>query len=146
MVTITWPTNTTEITDAIREAIGRDVVFYVLAGSSECPACNLDPTTGTSTDSFCEVCSGSYYIPIYSGATILGHVFWVNHDILNWQTGGQLYDGDCNIQIKYTQDNITILDNTKWVEVDGKSLEIKSRDMRGVPQVNRILLTLIEND
>lgn len=143
-MTITWPSNTVQIIDEIRNAIGREVIFHTLAGSTECPVCNLDPTTGTSTDSFCEYCSGSYYIPIYSGISISGHVTWNDHDILNWQTGGMLFDGDCRIQIKYTEDNITVLNATKWVEVDGKNLEIKRRNMRGVQPVNRIILSLIE--
>lgn len=144
MTTITWPENTTEIIDAIRGAIGRDVTFYVLAGSLPCPACDLDPTTNTSTNSFCEICSGVYWINTYSGVSISGHVTWNDHDMLTWQTGGQLFDGDCRIQIKYTPENITVLDNTKWVEIDGKTLEIKRRNMRGVQQVNRIILSLIE--
>lgn len=143
-MTITFPSNTAAIIDEIRGVIGRDVIFYTLAGSTECPVCNLDPTTGTSTDSFCETCSGVYYIPIYSGVSISGHITWTSSDILNWQTGGQLFDGDCRIQIKYTPENITVLDATKWVEVDGKSLEIKERSLRGVQQLNRIVLSLIE--
>jgi hypothetical protein len=144
MTVITWPSNTTEIIDEIRNAIGRDVIFYTLAGSLPCPVCNLDPTTNTSTDSFCETCSGNFWMPIYSGIMISGHVTWNDHDMLNWQTGGQLFDGDCRIQIKYTPENITVLDATKWVEIDGKSLEIKRRNMRGVQQVNRVILSLIE--
>jgi len=141
---ITWPSNTKSIIDEIRGAIGRDVTFHIVASSIPCDYCDLDPTTNTSIDSFCPVCSGNYWIPVYSGVTISGHVTWGNADILNWQTGGMLMDGDCRIQIEYTPENITVVDATEWVEVDNKELEIKKRIYRGVKELNRIILNLIE--
>ena len=143
---ITWPSNTVTIIDEIRGAIGRDVTFIVLASSVPCPVCSLDPVTNTSTDSFCLVCSGVYHIPVYSGYTTSGHVTWGKLDKLEWLSGGQYYDGDCRVQIKYTTEHVTIVDNTKWLEVDGKQMEIKKRIYRGVQPLNRILLDLIERD
>lgn len=146
MSRITFPSNTKEIIDQMRGAIGRNVTFVVLASSTACPSCGYDPITRTSTDSFCETCSGEYWIPIYSGYTVSGHITWGKADILNWQSGGQQFDGDCRVQIEYSTRNIEILDITDHVIVDNKILEIKKKILRGVRELNRILLDLIERE
>jgi len=63
-----------EVIDAIRGAIGRDVTFNIVASSTGCPDCSLDPVTNTSTDSFCQTCDGKYWIPVYSGVVVSGHI------------------------------------------------------------------------
>jgi len=147
MTTISWPTaHDKEVTDAIREAIGRDVTFWYLAGTTPCtePTCSLDPVTNTSTNSFCAVCSGLYNIPIYSGAVINAHVTWGYSEQLGWVTGGQLDEGECRVQIEYTPANVTIVNTTKWVEVDSRIMQIIKKIYRGVQSINRILIDLIE--
>lgn len=144
MTTITFPTNTTEVIDDIRGAIGRPVDFYSIVSTSGCPICALDPITNTSTDSFCPVCSGAYWLPTYNYTTISGHIMWGQIDKLQWESAGQYYDGDCRIQIKYTLANFDLLDNTEYVMVDGKKMDIRNKELRGVPQINRIILYLIE--
>lgn len=143
---ITFPETTTETIDAIRGTIGRDITFVVTVSSISCHVCELDPITNTSMDQFCVYCSGLYYTPVYSGYTISGHVTWAGADIMGWVTGGQYFDGDCRVQIKYTAENLTIVDNTKYVEVDNKILTIKSKILRGVQNLNRIILDLIERE
>lgn len=143
---IVFPNNTTEIIDAIRGAVGRDVTFYYVYSSSPCPICTLDPVTNTSTNSFCLVCSGTYWIATLSGYVVSGHITWGQADMLQWNTGGQYYNGDVRVQVKYTPELVTILDETEYVLVDGKSMQINSRMYRGVPQINRILLDLIEQE
>ena len=146
---IVWPSNTTEIIDEIRFAIGRDVDFYIVASSIACPVCDVDPVTNTSTDSFCPTCSGVYWIPVWSAYTISGHITWANADILTWPVGGQQFDGDVRVQIKYTPENLTIVDDCQtegYVIVDTKTMEIKSRILRGVKQLNRILIDMIERE
>lgn len=146
MPTISWPSDTVEVIDDIRDAIGRDTTWYYVASSIACSGCTLDPVTNTSKNSFCLICSGMYWIPVYDYSTIKAHITWGPLDRLNWLAGGQMFDGDCRLQIKYTNSNITVVDNVKWVEVDGKKLEVSKRDYRGVPQLNRIIVDLIESD
>ncbi len=138
-----WPSNTGLIVNAIRDEIGREVTF-VSHTVSGCSICTLDPFTDTSTNSFCPSCSGLYWIPTYSGTDILAHITWGQADILNWYTAGQQFDGDVRLQIEFTVANLATVDNCDWVEVDGKSVEIKKRILRGVKPINRILLDCIE--
>lgn len=140
---IVFPENTEEVIDAIRNAIGRDVLF-VAEVKVPCSACSIDPVTNTSTNSFCLVCSGVGYIITYSGATISGHVTQGQTDYMQWTPGGQYYDGDCRVQIKYTPENITIIDNASYVMVDDQKFDIRKKTFRGVKNLNRILLDLIE--
>lgn len=146
MVSITFPSSihTTDVIDKIRTAIGRPVTFTVISDTAECSICSLDPNTGTSVDSFCPECNGEYYILTYSGVQVSGHVTWREADDLQWVTGGQLLDGDCKVQIKHTPQNLTIIDTTETVNVDGKIMEIDKKIFRGVPTINRIILLLKE--
>lgn len=142
-MSITWP-ETVTIIDDIRHAIGRDVNFYFINASNPCPLCNLDPITNTSTDSFCPVCSGVFWLYTYSGVSISGHVTWGYSDQMAWATGGQIFEGDCRVQIKYTPENVTVLDKTLYLDVDGKRMSIIKTIYRGVQPINRILLDLRE--
>lgn len=147
MVNISWNTPfEIEVVDAIRSAIGRETIWYTVASSIPCDICSLDPVTNTSTDSFCPQCSGFYWIPTYSGVTISGHITWGPADKLAWETGGQMFDGDCRVQIKYTPENASVVENAKWVVVDQRLMQINKINLRGVQQINRILVDLIEKE
>ena len=145
---ITFPSDTKKIIDAIRTAIGREVIFVTNETPSGCTAsgCSLDPIANTSTNSFCTVCSGNYWIPVYIEYTISGHITWNPSDILNWQSAGQLFDGEVRVQIEYTDTNIHILDITDHVILDNRIMEIKKKFFRGVKPINRILIDLIEKE
>jgi hypothetical protein len=144
---ITWPTaQDTEVVDAIRNAIGRETIWYVIASSVACSICSLDPVTGTSTNSFCELCEGNYWIPTYSGVTISGHVNWGASEQLGWVTGGEMMEGDCRVQIKYTPDNLSTVNDARYVMVDGRRMDIVKRIYRGVQSINRILVDLTEDE
>jgi hypothetical protein len=145
---ITFPNNTKEIIDKIRLAIGRPIEFVTTESGTPCPAsgCDLDPIANTSTNSFCLTCSGMYWIPEYGSYTISGHIAWGKDEILKWESGGQWFSGEAGAQIEYSDTNITILDKTNYVVVDGKKLEIKKKLFRGVKALNRILLDLSEFD
>jgi hypothetical protein len=140
---IQFPSDTDETIDSIRNAIGRNVTFHYKSTSTPCPDCSLDPSTDTSTNSFCQTCGGYYWIPVYSDLIKKAHILWGQMDILNWVSAGKLYDGDCRIQVKYEDDLLTILPDVKYVVVDGKHMEIKKKEFRGVPEINRIILYLI---
>jgi hypothetical protein len=141
---IAFPTNTKEIIDEIRDAIGRPVQFMVIASATACPACYLDPVNNTSTDSFCPVCHGAYWIPVMSGTMVTGHVSWGKSDQMRWETGGQWWEGSCGVQIEYTPENQILVNDAIYVVVDDKEMEIRKSMMRGVKDINRILIDLIE--
>jgi hypothetical protein len=143
---ITFPSNTKEIIDDIRGAIGRNVTFYIVASSTACSVCSLDPVTNTSTDSFCPVCSGVYWIETLSGVTTSGHITWGKADKTNWVTGGQFFEGDCRLQIEYTDSLVSTVDSAKYVIVDDKKLTVRAKELRGVPTLNRVVLTLEEEE
>lgn len=131
------------ITDDIRGLIGRCVDFYVPTYSG-CSVCSLDQYHNTSTDPFCPTCSGVYWIPSYTITSVSGHITWKPAEILNWQSGGQLFDGDCRVQIKLQDGTEDMLDNTEYVVVDNRKMEIRSRILRGVPTPYRVLVDLDE--
>ena len=109
-MTIVWPGPETKlITDAIRGAVGRLVTVVVPAVTAACTVCSLDPVTGLSTDSFCPVCSGSYWITAYSNYTMSGHITWYPMDSLDWRTGGQIFNGDVRVQVAYTPENLAAI-------------------------------------
>jgi hypothetical protein len=143
----TWPTEFEKnVVDSIRDAIGREIIWYIVASSTPCPDCSLDTVTNTSTDSFCPTCSGDYWINVYSGVPVSGHVTWGYSEQLGWVTGGQLDEGECRVQIAYNVDNLSTVDNAKWVEVDGKTMQIVNKKLRGVKEINRILVDLMEKE
>lgn len=130
------------ITDDIRNLIGREAIFYS-ATLSGCSSCSLDPVTNESTDSFCAVCGGVYWVKTYVGTSLTGHITWGAGDVLDWRAGGQMFDGDVRIQIKYQSGTISMLDNTEYIVVDGKKVEEKKRILRGVPTIYRVLIDCI---
>jgi hypothetical protein len=133
----------TEVIDSIRNLIGRDVTFYT-EYKVPCSACSIDPVTNTSVNPFCIVCSGIGRIITLSGTPVLAHITHAPAQGVQWVSGGQLPDGDCLIQIKYSAENVTIIDNCSYVLVDEQKFDIKKRILRGVKQLNRIILSLIE--
>jgi hypothetical protein len=145
-MTITFPTDTADIIDAIRTAIGRPTYWYTENTSTACPVCTLDPVTNLSTNAFCNICNGAYWIKTYTTNTISGHVTWAFSEQLGWQTGGQMMEGDCRVQIDYTLENVTIVDTAVKVEVDGKDMQVIKKTLRGVPQINRVLVDLKERN
>lgn len=135
-----------EFLDAVRNAIGREVSFHYVASSVPCSSCNLDPVNNTSTNSFCPVCSGTYWIPVNAVESVLAHITWGKSDTLSWASAGQYFEGDCRIQIKYTQANLNLINNAKYLTVDGKNMRIENKLFRGVQEINRILLDLSEQE
>lgn len=142
-MTIIFPSNTAEVIDEMRLAIGRYVNFYTETKSG-CWNCSIDPVTGNSTNPFDTVCSGTGYITTISGTSILAHITHKPLDNLNWVSGGKLMDGDAMIQIAYSDDNITLVSNCDYLEADSKRFSVKNTEYRGVPAINRILVTLVE--
>jgi hypothetical protein len=142
---IQFPDNSTEIIDQIREEIGRPATFFIKE-SVDCPNCILDPVTNTSTNSFCPVCSGIGYLVAYSGVVISGHITHAPGEIQQWSSGGYVFDGDAKLQIKYTLTNREIVARTSYVLIDEQAYTIKKKTLRGVREINRIILDLLERN
>lgn len=142
-MTISFPSNTRETINAIRDAIGRQITFQTVV-TAPCTAsgCGVDPITNTAINSFCTVCSGKGYTTTISGDLYTAHITWKPEGILNWIVGGQYYTGDCLVQVEYTDDSIDVINGAKYVVVDDKRLRMKGKILRGVPAINRVLLEL----
>lgn len=147
-ITIPWANNTTEIIDAIRETIGREITIYVSVSGTACPAsgCFLDPITGLSTNPFCPVCSGFHWINTLSGYPVQSHLHYGNIDLPVWTPGGYIVEGDLVAQIKYTVANVGAVENAKYYNVDNKKYIQKKVSYRGVPTLNRVLIELEEQE
>jgi hypothetical protein len=139
MTEITFPSDTRSAINAMRSAIGRPVLFYSPT-ITECTACSEDPVTHTSTNPYCTTCSGIHFISVYNPVTITGHITWGASETLAWSVGGQYLEGDVRVQIEHTAGNISILDTTDYIELDGKRFRIDHKTYRGVPTLNRIIL------
>ena len=146
MTDIVFPSNTHEIINKIRDAISRPIIFVIVTSSTICPVCSLDPITGDSDNSFCEICGGEYYIPVYDEIVVSAHINWGQVDDHNWMSGGMIYDGSMNAQIELTDANNILADTAVCVLIDDKEFEIKRKMLRGVKSLNRILLSLIESE
>ena len=145
---IAWPNNTEEVTDAIREAIGRDItIFYTVSGiPCTVSGCYLDPVTNLSTNQFCVTCGGNYWLETTSGYIINAHVRMLGLDVPYWAAGGIVFQGDAQVQVKYTPETFYVVENSQYFDVDGKIFIKKSFDTRGVPDINRIVVTLVEKE
>lgn len=139
---ITFP-DTTDTVDAIRNAIGRPVTFYT-QNKVPCSACSIDPITDTSVNSFCTVCSGVGYIVTFSGVSISGHITHAPAEQMQWVTGGQLVDGDCRVQVKYSPETFAMLEQVSYASIDGSTFDVRKMMLRGTPTVNRILIDFIQ--
>jgi hypothetical protein len=144
--TITWPSNTREIINAIRGAIGREVTIAVPNTASGCSVCSLDPINNTSTDPFCDTCSGMYWIVTHAEMTVSGHVRWYPFDEPIFTTGGKVFDGDCVVTIEHTDGNLTAVQAADWFIVDGKRMVLWKYLLRGKKPINRIRLMLKEEE
>jgi hypothetical protein len=147
-MTITWPNNTVEKIDEIRDAIGRDLTIMVTVSGIACTAsgCSLDPVTGFSTNPFCPVCSGKYYMNTTSGFTVTAHCVSKRLDEPIWTTGGLVVEGVARAQFKYTPSAIWAVENASHYIMDGKKHFADSVSLRGVPDINRIVVTFEEQD
>lgn len=149
MTIVSFPEGTATVIEEIIDNIGRNVMFMQVTYSGcTYSGDSLDPVTNTSTNSFCPVCSGLYWIPVLSGIEIKAHITWKPSDVLQWESGGQLFTGDCLVKIPYSVDNYTATKNATYIVVDGKKMSKtkKGATLLGVPTINRILMELNEED
>jgi len=145
---IYWPSDTVTVIDAIRDQIGRYITINVSISGVSCsnPTCSLNPVTNLSTNQYCSVCQGNYWVDTISGFQTKAHITWKPAEKPIWETGGMIVDGDCLIQMKYTVSGIGAVNNADTFEVDGKTLIKQSAEFRGVPDINRIVVVLKQKD
>lgn len=141
-----FPSNTRETIEQIIDMIGRDVTFYIVDTLSGCNLCTLDPISNTSTDSFCPTCSGEYWIPIYSGWTVKSHVTWGRSEDKAWMTGGIIDDGTATVKFMHTPEAEEIVHSAEWVVVEDREMDVDGITLRGVPEVNRIIVKVKEKE
>lgn len=147
---ISWPSRVHRETviDEIRHAIGRDIVINIPITGIACDNASdsLDPVTNLSTNQFCPTCHGTYWLNTTSGITVSAHVTWKPSEIVGWYPGGQIVEGDCLIQIKYTVSSYAWATEAENFIVDGRTLKRRSITLRGVPELNRVLIALDEQE
>jgi hypothetical protein len=138
---IQFPANTRDQIESMINADGRNVEFFTqtLSGCYY-SGCSLDPVTNTSVLSLCPVCSGRYWIPLYSGYEIKAHVTWKFSDYGQFNTGGMTFLGDGIIKVMYSGPYMDVIENTEYAVVDGKEVNIEKVTLLGIPSVNRIVL------
>jgi hypothetical protein len=141
-----FPSNTRETINDIINEDGRPVSFYVVDTISACPLCSLDPITDTSTDSYCPECSGVYWIYTYSGWDVTAHVTWGKSENRAWETGGMIDNGDCTVKFIYSGGYENIVHSSQYVMVDNRRMNVEKIILRGVPSVNRIIVSLREEE
>jgi hypothetical protein len=137
--------DSTEITNKIREGVGRLVTFYK-EYKTDCPTCELDPVHQTSLDSYCVTCSGRGFLISYSGVSMKAVITNKPMDTQQRYTGGYTFDGDCLIQVEYSPTNLEVVDGATFIEVDATNYTVKNKILRGVPELNRILVNLKQKD
>lgn len=142
-----FPSNTRDIIEQIIDMDGRQVTFQVFTYSG-CQDCNLDPISGNSTDSYCPTCSGEYWIGTVSGWDVTAHVTWGKSEEKSWETGGMLDNGDCTVKFMHTPEAEEIVHAAKYVIVDDRTMVAIPGGiiLRGVPEVNRIIVKLREKE
>lgn len=135
-----------QIEEIINNSTGRDVDFFYVYSTYECPACDLDPITNTSQDSYCLVCSGVHWIDTYSGITMSGHVTW-KYDYKNeFETGGRVFIGDAQVKVLHTDEREDFIKNdVKYLIVDDKTMDIVKTTLLGNP-INRIIVSIKERE
>ncbi|RPI81233.1 MAG: hypothetical protein EHM34_08910 [Nitrosopumilales archaeon] len=128
--------------------IGRNVEFFYVYSSQACPAsnCDLDPVTNTSTNSLCPVCSGTYWIDIYSGVTMSAHITWKFDYQNEYETGGLVFIGDAKVKVMHTPEREQLIKQAKYVIVDDKTMNIEKTTLLGAPAINRIIVDVKEKE
>lgn len=134
--------------DSVREAIGRNVIFYTTT-SSACPVCVAsgglyDSLNDNSFYINCPTCQGAYWIKTLVENEILARVHWVNDEAVTATPGGKYFLGEATVTIdtKY----LSIAEQTQTesgkVVVDSHDMQITKIIPMGAPGINRYRVVL----
>ena len=142
--------NTKATKDAIRGAIGQSVTFVIQGDPTPCPVCSglddYDPVNESSMNSFCDVCSGLYWITADTTIDIVSHVKWKTQDQPNMGVAGVTYDCDCTITVDIDDISTSDIDKVQYVIADARKLQVYRTIYKGVPTRDRIRFVLKEWD
>lgn len=141
-----FPLNTRQFIQEMIDQIGRPVEFYNIVTVSGCPDCDYDPVAETSTDSFCPTCSGEYWIATYSGLQLDAHISYGEIDNKAWMTGGIIDNGIITAKVMHSGWIEEYINETEYVTIEDREYDIVNVDIRGVPEVNRIIIKLKEKE
>ena len=145
-MTIFWPSNTEDIIDEIRDTIGRDITILTTVSGIACSICALNPVSNLSTNPFCPECGGTYWKNTASGYIINAHI-GIGEIDLPWRVAaGHIEKGEIIAQIKYTPENLYAVEHAQHYLVDGKIYLQDDISYRGVPEINRMVITLREQE
>jgi hypothetical protein len=139
---------TSQIEDIINNSTGRDVSIFYVYSTYACPdpTDSLDPITNLSTNSFCQTCSGNYWIDTISGVVWSGHVTW-RYDYKNeFETGGRVFIGDVQAKFILTEERENILKTPRtYLVIDDITTDIVKLTKLGNPP-NRIIVSCKERE
>ena len=133
--------------DAVRNAIGRNVTFYIPSGVP-CSLCSasgyLDTYNGISYYTTCPICAGSYYINSAQAHIILARVRFTNDEAIVATPGGKYFTGDATVTIAPEYLNIAQQTQVEGGEVlvDNHKMEIVKIIPLGTIQTNRLRVVL----
>lgn len=145
-MTIIFPANTADVINEIRDVIGRLITVNITVSGIACPLCSLDPVTGKSKDSFCSGCGGDYWLSTISGWIVNAHVTWQGAGRPIYEPGGYVLDGDCVVTISTSGNALHNIEHAESVIVDGRDLIVSNFILKGVPDINRITVALVERE
>lgn len=134
-----------QIEEIINNSTGREIELFYVYSTYACPNPDdsLDPITNTSTNSFCAVCSGTYWIDVYSGVTMSAHVTWKFDYKNEFETGGRIFIGDAQAKVMHSPEREQLVKEAKYLVVDGKTMDTVKTTMLGNP-INRMVISLKE--
>jgi hypothetical protein len=87
-----------------------------------------------------------YWINTYSGWATTAHVTWGRSEDRDWQTGGMIDNGQCSVKFMHTPEAEEVVHNAEYVIVDDREMDVEKIILRGVPEVNRIIVNLKEKE
>jgi len=143
---ITFPSNTAEVINSIRETIGRNIEIHYTSSGEVCPTCTQDTLTGRSFNPFCGTCGGLGYVTTPITLSALAHVRWKNNISDSYNTpAGKIDIGNCVVTLEYDATLPTIIETSDYFLVDDVKLYFTEYDLRGVKDINRIVIILQED-
>ncbi len=128
--------------DAIRDAIGQVVTFVLQGDATPCPVCSglgqYDEVNEASLNTFCDVCSGLYWLIADVESGVMAHVRWRLQDQPNKDVAGETFEGDASITIDINDLSPANIVKIRHVVADSRKLQVYRAIYRGVPTRDRV--------
>lgn len=145
---VAFPSDYSDQIDQIRNTYGRNITINIPVSGIACtePGCDLDPVTGFSTDQFCDVCEGDYWLNTVSGYLVKARILYKGVGTPLWNPQGFVPDGDVQVRIAHSDTHLGYVETAETFEVDDKTYILKDYDLRGIPDPNRIVVALVQKE